>query len=118
MKENEKADVKLWEDRVLKTWGEYMPKGVLKSRWELVQAVEIATGKKLSAGIQKVRFYLKDQKIVRGYPQPLSIYDVREIAGNLETLLSLFQSVPGYVSSQKSPIPSSVNPKPEESEFE
>jgi hypothetical protein len=118
MKENEKADAKLWEDRVLKSWGEYKPKGVLKSRWELVQAVEIATGKKLSAAIQKTGFYLKDQKIVRGFPQPLSIYDVREIADNLETLLSLFRSVPGYVSSQKTPIPSSVNPKPEEAEYQ
>src|SRR3990167_3013301 len=77
--------------------------GELKSKWEITRPENDETGKHFAEGLQKTSYYMKDGELKRGYPQPLTIYDLKWIKNNWIKILEAIDPTPGQPASPPEP---------------
>src|SRR3990167_10617660 len=87
-----------WTNRIVATLDEYKNKeGVLRHRWEVTRP-ENEEGKHLAEGLQKTGYYMKDGELKRGYPQPLTKYEMNWIRNNWARIIEALDPPPGATS--------------------
>lgn len=97
-----------WTTVVLTVLSEYHNKdGVLKHKWEITR-LESDEGKHFSPGLQKTSFYMKNGEQKRGYPQPLTEYDMKFIRDNWDKIIAAMNPAPATTAASPAPTPAAA----------